>query len=155
MFGEVIVFWFWWVLAIGFLAIEILVTGFFFIWLAVSAFLVGLILLVTTIGLNVQLLLFSLLALASLLIWRRYAAGRKPPVSDHPLLNQRGAQYIGRTFDLLDPIVNGKGRVKVDGTLWLVEGKDCPAGNKIRVIAAKGTVLVVESCEPDASSSWE
>lgn len=154
MLGEFMIFWFWWMVALAFLVVELLVTGFFFIWLAASAFVVGLVLLlVTTLGFNVQILMFSILAVALLLIWRRYAAGRRLPASDHPLLNQRGAQYIGRTFDLETPIVNGKGRIKADGTLWLVEGPDSPAGAKVRIVAAKGTILVVAPAS--ATGDWE
>ena len=143
-----IVFWFWWVLAIGFLALEILVTGFFFLWLAVSAFVVGtILLLVSTTGFNVQLFLFSILTVISVLGWRRYTRNRKPPANDHPLLNQRGAQYIGRTFNLLEAIKNGQGKIIVDGTLWTVQGKDCEAGAKVRIIAVEGTVFLVALCD--------
>jgi len=139
-----LVFWFWWMLAIGFLVIEILVTGFFFLWLALSAFVVGVILwLSTAIAAEVQFLLFSILAVVSVLSWRHYARKRKPPLSDHPLLNQRAAQYIGRTFNLVAAIENGHGKIMVDGTLWTVHGKDSPAGSRVKVIAAQGTVLEV------------
>ena len=105
MNGFDIVFWYWWVLAVGFLALELIVSGFFFLWLAVSAFVVGaMLLLVAAMGVDVQLLLFSLLAVALLLFWRRYRAALQSPLSDHPLLNRRAEQYIGRTFNLIEPI---------------------------------------------------
>jgi len=68
-----IVFWYWWVLAVGFLAIELLAPGFFFLWLAVSAFVVGSVLLmIPVVPFEVQLFLFSVLAVASILVWRRF-----------------------------------------------------------------------------------
>ena len=143
-----IVFWYWWVLAVGFLAIEIIVTGFFFLWLAVSAFVVGsVVLLASAVGFDVQLFLFSALAVSSVLAWRRYARSRQAEKSDHPLLNRRGEQYVGRTFNLIEPIVNGQGKIKVDGTLWTVQGEDCPVDCKVKVVAVRGTEFVVEKRE--------
>ena len=142
-----IVFWYWWVLAVGFLAIEIIVSGFFFLWLAVSALVVGtVLLLVSNTGFDVQLLLFSVLAVSSVLAWRRYARARITPASDHPLLNRRGAQYIGRTFNLIEAIENGQGKIMADGTLWTVRGEDCAAGRKVKVVAVQGTAFIVELC---------
>ena len=139
-------FWYWWVLAVGFLAVELLAPGFFFLWLSVSAFVVGSILLMLpSLTFEVQLLLFSVLAVISILVWRRYVSA-KSQESDQPLLNQRGAQYIGRTFSVVVAIENGQGKINVGDSLWMVEGEDCPAGSKVKVIAVKGTVLEVESC---------
>lgn len=146
MSGLEIVFWYWWVLAVGFLAIELLAPGFFFLWLAVSAFIVGSILLMIPVApFEVQLLLFSVLAVISILVWRRYVSA-KSQESDHPFLNQRGAQYIGRTFNLVTPIENGHGKIKVGDSLWLVHGEDCPLGSKVKVVGIKGTVFDVEPC---------
>lgn len=141
-----VVFWYWWVFAVGFLAIEIIATGFFFLWLAVSAFVVGSVLLLAPgTSSEIQLFLFSVLAVLSVLIWRRYVSA-KSQTSDHPLLNQRGAQYIGRTFNLVSPIENGQGKIKVDDSLWKVQGEDCPLGTKVKVVAVKGTSFEVEIC---------
>lgn len=141
-----IVFWYWWVLAVGFLAIELLVPGFFFLWLSVSAFVVGSVLLMIPFtSFEIQLFLFSILAVTSILVWRRYVSA-KAQESDHPLLNQRGAQYIGRTFNLISAIENGQGKIKVDDTLWKVHGADCPLGSKVKVVAVKGTIFEVEVC---------
>jgi inner membrane protein len=140
-----IVFWYWWVLSVGFLALEIIVTGFFFLWLAVAAFIVGLeYLLLPATSFDVQLFLFSVLAVSSILGWRHYARTREVEKTDHPFLNKRGAQYIGRTFNLVEPIENGHGKIKVGDSLWLVQGEDCPLGTKVKVTALKGTVFEVE-----------
>jgi len=142
-----IMFWYWWVLAVAFLGLEILVSGFFFLWLAVSGFVVGVLAwLLPAMSFEMQLLLFSLLAIVTVMAWRRYAAGRSPASSDHPLLNRRGAQYVGRTFDVSEAIVNGQGKIKVDDGLWKVRGEDCPAGSKVKVVAVNGTVFEVERC---------
>jgi len=142
-----IVFWYWWVLALAFLGLEMLVTGFFFLWLAVSAFVTGsLLLVIPVMAFDVQLLLFSLMAIVSVMVWRRYVSA-KAQTSDHPLLNRRGAQYVGRTFNLVEAIENGQGKIKVDDTLWKVHGNDCPIGTKVKVVAVNGTVFDIEICD--------
>lgn len=140
-----IVFWYWWVLAVGFLGLEMLISGFFFLWLAVSAFVTGSLLLVMpSLSFDLQLLLFSLMAIVAVMAWRRYASA-KVQSSDHPLLNRRGAQYVGRTFNLVEAIENGQGKIKVDDSLWKVHGPDCPIGTKVKVVAVNGTVFDVEA----------
>lgn len=144
MIEQAIVFWYWWVLAVGFLAIEIIATGFFFLWLAVAAFVVGsVVLLLPSSTFELQLFLFSTLSVLSVLVWRRYVSA-KSQTSDHPLLNQRGAQYIGRIFNLVEPIENGQGKIKVDDSLWKVSGSDCPVTTRVKVVAVKGTIFEVE-----------
>jgi len=143
----VIVFWYWWIIAVAFLAIELLVPGFFFLWLSVSAFVVGSILLmIPGTPFEVQLLLFSVLAVTSIQVWRRYVSA-KAQQSDQPLLNQRGAQYVGQIFNVIVPIENGQGKIKVGDSQWLARGEDCPAGSKVKVVSVKGTVFEVERCE--------
>lgn len=141
------VFWYWWVLAVAFLGLEIVITGFFFLWLALSAFVVGgLLFMFPALSFDMQLLLFSLLAIGSVVAWRRYGA-QKLSASDHPLLNRRGEQYLGRTFNLHAAIENGQGKIKVDDSIWKVHGEDCPAGSKVKIVAVKGTVFEVERCQ--------
>jgi membrane protein implicated in regulation of membrane protease activity len=61
------------------------------------------------------------------------------------MLNQRGAQYIGRTFALVEAIEGGSGKVHVGDTVWLVEGGDAPVGARVRVVGVRGAVLQVEN----------
>ncbi len=143
-----VVFWYWWMLAVGLLVVELIVPGFFFLWPAVSAFVVGLLLLMMpSISFETQTILFSLLSVVTVLAWRKFAGKRVIEESDHPFLNQRGAQYIGRTFNLVTAIENGQGKIKVGDSLWLVRGNDCPMGSKVKVVAVQGTVFDVEICQ--------
>jgi membrane protein implicated in regulation of membrane protease activity len=58
-------------------------------------------------------------------------------------LNRRAEIYVGRTFTLERPIVDGRGRVRVDDTVWLVEGPDLPAGARVQVTGVANTLLRV------------
>ena len=137
-------FWHWWVLGIILLVIESFVSGTLFLWMGVAAGITGLVLLlVPDFAWQFQLLVFAVTAVASAVGWRVYQR-RNPTKTDEPTLNKRGSQYVGRTFTLAEPIVNGQGKIRVDDTTWKIEGDDLPAGAKISVTGIDGTVLKVE-----------
>ncbi len=137
------VFWYWWVLALVLLGVEIITAGFFFMWMSIAAVITGfLALIMPFLSLNIQLFIFAVLSMVSVVLWKRYMLNHHVE-SDHPHLNQRGAQYIGRTFTLIEAIENGQGRIKVDDSRWRVEGEDCPNGATVKVVAVDGTVFKV------------
>ncbi len=139
-----VVFWHWWALGILMLIVELLAPGMFFIWMAESALVVGFVVWIAPgLDFEYQLILFSVLSIVSIAVFRRYL-NKHPIVTDRPLLNRRAAQYIGRVFTLEHPIVNGRGKIRVDDSTWRVEGEDCGTGSKVRVTAAEGVILKVE-----------
>lgn len=139
-----IVFWHWWALGVLLLIVELLVPGMFMIWMGEAAFVVGLILWVFPgLVLEYQVIAFSALSVVSIAVFRRYLK-RYPVTTDRPLLNRRADQYVGRVFTLEEPIVNGRGRIRVDDSSWRVEGEDCERGTRVRVSAAEGVILRVE-----------
>ncbi len=141
------VFWFWWVAAIFLLAIEMLSAGFFFLWMAVSAFITGgLLLIVPIISVEIQLFIFSILSICSVIVWKRYMV-KHPIKTDHPHLNQGSSQYIGHTFTLIEAIENGWGKIKVNDSRWKVEGKDYPVGTKVKIMAMDGNFFKVEKVD--------
>ncbi len=141
------VFWYWWVLALVFLVIEMLVSGFFFLWMAAAGLVTGgLIWAMPSIRLDTQILLFSLLSIAAIVTWK-FLVKKPTTTSDHPLLNKRGAQYVGRIFDLYEAIENGQGKIKADDSIWKVHGDDCDINTKVKVIAVHGTVFDVQKVE--------
>jgi membrane protein implicated in regulation of membrane protease activity len=95
-----------------------------------------------------QLLVFALFAVVSVGLSRVYLRQR-PIETDDPTLNRRAEQYVGRTFTLEEPIRNGRGKVRVGDSTWVVEGRqDLPAGGQVRVTGVHGVTLVVERAEP-------
>ena len=143
-FLEGLRFWHWLIAAFLLGIAEVLAPGAIFIWFAVSALVVGLlVMLVPVLGWQVQVVVFALLAFAAIALWRRHRRER-PEVSDQPTLNRRGAQYVGQLCEVVDPIVNGVGRVRLGDTIWTVHGPDVAAGRRVRVVAVEGAVLTVE-----------
>jgi len=141
--------WHWLLLAVALIIAELLSPAAFFMWLAVGAGLVGLALAgFPGLGWQVQLLLFATFSILALVVGRRYFR-RYPIASDRPTLNRRGHQYLGRVFTLDHPIVDGAGRLRVDDTMWKIEGQDCPAGTRIKVSGVDGVILRVTPAGAD------
>jgi membrane protein implicated in regulation of membrane protease activity len=138
------VFWYWWIAGVLLLGVEMLSTGFFFLWMGISAFITGLLhFLIPALSPEVQLLIFAILSVVSVLLWKKYV-NHKPHTTDQPYLNQRGAQYVGQTFTLIEAIEHGRGKIKVADSPWRVEcEEDCPVGSAVKVIAVDGTIFKV------------
>jgi inner membrane protein len=136
-------FWHWLVVAAVFAVIEVAVPAMVCIWLAAAAFVTAAVAWIAP-GLSWehQALIFAAFAIASVAIGRiAFARVRLQPRA--AMLNRRAQIYLGRTFTLDKPIVDGRGQLKVDDTVWLVEGPDLPAGTRIRVTGAENTLLRV------------
>ncbi len=137
-------FWHWLVLAVLLTTIEVFAPGAYFVWMGLSAALVGLLLwFMPDLGWELQVLGFALLSVTSVVLWRFFQK-RHPIQTEQPLLNRRGEQYVGRVFTLQEPIVNGQGKIRVDDSIWKVQGEDCDAGTRVVVSSANGVVLMVD-----------
>jgi membrane protein implicated in regulation of membrane protease activity len=68
----------------------------------------------------------------------------KFPEGEPSSLNRRMDDYVGRSYVLDEPIVNGRGKVRIDDTLWTVSGTDLGKGEWVKVTAVDGTRLLVE-----------
>lgn len=131
------------ILAAVLFVLEVAAPGIFFMWFGVAAAATGIIAFAFAIGWQWQLIWFCLLSLLALLLALRYL--RKYPLeSERPLLNERAVQHIGQSFDLVDPIVNGRGSVKIGDSVWRVEGPELPKGARVKVTGSDGAVLKVQ-----------
>jgi inner membrane protein len=83
------------------------------------------------------------LALAMVAATWKWVTRQWQPASDQPNLNQRHHSYIGKSYVLDFPIVNGLGRLTIEATIWDVEGPDAPVGSRVTVKAVNGMRLVV------------
>ena len=134
--------WSWMILAAILFVLELAAPGIFFMWFGLAAVATGLIAFGFDVGWQWQLVWFCLLSVAIVVLAWKYMRVH-PLQSERPLLNERATQLIGQTFDLVDPIVNGRGSVKIGDSIWRVEGPELPKGARITVVGADGTLLKV------------
>jgi inner membrane protein len=135
--------WNWFILGVVLFILETMVPGVHFLWFGLAAVVVGVLAFATGFAWQWQVLAFALISVLTVFWVRKYARPDRA-ISDLPDLNVRGQQYVGRSLVVEQPLQNGRGKVRVGDTLWAVEGPDAPAGARVTVTGARGTVLVVE-----------
>ena len=149
-------FWHWWAFAVAMIAIEVVAPSTFLLWPAISAAVIGFVLLLEPdIALGHQILSFAVLAVITSVAWQVWLQ-RHPMVSDRPNLNLRSQQYVGRRFTVVSDFVNGRGRVKVGDSQWSAEADadvEILTGQSVEVEAAEGTVLRVRPVDAPSASS--
>lgn len=137
--------WSWVILGVFLIALETVVPGVYLAWFGISAIVVGTLMFAAgdAISFPWQLVLFAVIAVATVLAVRRFA-NKQDVESEDRDLNQRSAQYLGRVVVVEDAISGGRGRVRVGDTLWPASGADAPKGARVRITGAHGTVFTVE-----------
>jgi len=139
-----ILFWYWWALAAVLLICEMLLPGVVFLFIAIGAAVTGLIVLIASgAALEFQLVVFAIVSVVSAVALRPYFKRLQSRTAD-ATLNARGEALVGREFILDQPILAGRGRIRLGDGSWIVTGPDMVAGAKVRVAAVNGTELRVE-----------
>ena len=143
-FLDGITFWYWLILGVGMLLLEMLAPGVVFLWLGIAAGITGVVAFsIDTLVWQNQAIIFAVLSVVAVIAGRAWLKQR-PVVTDHPTLNQRGAQYVGKSFVLKEAIVDGEGVIVVDDTTWKVRGTDAPAGSRIKITETDGSAFLTE-----------
>lgn len=135
--------WRWVVLGLVLLALELVAPGTLLLWLGMAAIAVGALALLVDPGWQVEVVAFAVLGLAAAVGWWVLGRPDNAASSDRPMLNRRAERHVGRVFVLEAPILNGDGRVRIDDTIWRVQGPDMPSGTRVKVTAADGATLTV------------
>ena len=133
----------WAIVALVLIAAEVLAPGAFMLWLGIAAAATCLIVFaVPGLALVAQVVIFAVLSLLSVVVYRRFfrGAGR---TSDRPSLNRRADQLVGHVAPLVQPIVDGRGRIQIADALWDVEGPELPLRTRVRVVGVRDMILQV------------
>jgi inner membrane protein len=137
--------WFWWIAAAVLLIGELLLPGVFLMWLAVAAGLTGLVDFALGFGWRGEVVSFGVLSAALVALTWKWVTAKWQPPSDQPHLNQRHYNYVGQNYVLEQPIVSGRGKLRVEDALWEVSGPDLPTGARVKVTGVQGLKLTVEA----------
>jgi membrane protein implicated in regulation of membrane protease activity len=143
--------WGWAILGLILLSAEIFLPGVYLVWFGLAGITLGIISLAlwdfSFWTWHFQLIAFAVLSLAYVVVARRTLKSSNN-ASDEPNLNNREASLIGRTAVLSEPIIEGRGRIKLDDTWWRIEGADAPIGARVEVISAAAQLLHVRLITP-------
>ena len=135
--------WFWWIVAGVLLLLELMTPGVFAMWLALSAASVGITDYFFDLNWQLELLAFAGFSLVYVYLARPWYSKNKLQNSDQPNLNQRIYSFVGKSFVLAEPIVNGQGKLDIEGTRWDVLGPNLAKGATVKVTAVEGMKLRV------------
>jgi inner membrane protein len=136
--------WFWFILAGILLIGELLAPGIFLLWLGFAAALTGVMHWLFGWGWGAETITFAIFSIASVMASWRFVMNQRNKPSDQPNLNNRHANYIGRSVPLETAINHGMGKVRIDDTIWEVEGPELAKGTTVKVTAVRNMNLVVE-----------
>jgi hypothetical protein len=135
--------WFWISLGCLLLAAEMLGASGYLLWSGVAAVLVGLIVWVVPIDWAWQGVIFALLIIVAALGWWSWLRSHNIALPAS-LLNRRGEQLVGTRTFLIEPLVNGIGRVRIGDSTWRARcDQDLAVGVAVEVIAVDGITLRV------------
>ncbi len=137
--------WMWLIGGVLMCAAELLAPGVFLLWIGFAAITVGLVQFLFPLPLEWSLILFGALAVVYAIVGRFVYGGLETKSGD--VLHRRTDALIGRELTLVDAIVDGEGRAKVQDSVWRVTGPAAPAGARVRVVGVEpgGAVLRVEA----------
>ncbi len=140
-----ITFWHWLALGFGLLAVELLGTAGYFLWLGLSALIVGGLLAILPMSWQLQWLSFATFSLATTWLWwrRQWKKDKKDDLSRD--LNQKTKQLIGKTITTDQDFSVGLNRIHVGDTTWSAQcEQEIPAGTRVKIVAVDGIILVIE-----------
>ncbi len=93
---------------------------------------------------QVQAILFALLAVVATL-HRPATDPAATATTDRTLPEPARRQPRRPHRNAAEPIREGRGRIRLDDTLWRVSGPDLPVGARVKVVASNGRDLTVEA----------
>ncbi|MFN3524266.1 MAG: NfeD family protein [Phenylobacterium sp.] len=132
-------FWVWTGLAAAILATEVAIGSGWLLWPSASAAAVGVLSLLTPLGLPVALFLFAVLTIASTLLARRYFPRSEMAAAGD--INDNVGRLVGQEGQAVQAFLGGHGRIAIDGKEWaaeLEEGETLAAGQDVRVVGVTG-----------------
>lgn len=145
---ETLLYWHWIVIGMILVALEMVLPGFILLWFGLAALAIGVLtFLFPTMAWEIQILLFAVFSIGSLFAWKKMHKGSRSDDPEETFLNQRGTNLIGRQTVLIEAVVNGVGKIKIDDTFWRVEGEDMPEGTHVEITGASGATLTVKAAD--------
>ncbi|TCT40492.1 hypothetical protein EDB29_104104 [Vibrio crassostreae] len=137
--------WHWLAFGLALLALELVGTAGYFLWIGISAMLVGALLGALPIGWQMQWLSFASFSLITTWLWWRRQLSNDKQSDAGRELNQREKQLVGQTVILGEDVKKGSCRIKFGDSSWSAKAsQDIQSGTEIKIVALDGIVLIIE-----------
>lgn len=137
---------FWFLLGLAFFLLELVIPGFVIIFFGFGAWVTSLVCLLANPGLDLQIIIFSITSVLSLILLRKMftkkffnQGGRSPEILDD--------EFIGREATVIEDIKKGsKGRIEFKGAPWTARSDEDIKSGQTVVITEKDSInLIVKS----------
>jgi membrane protein implicated in regulation of membrane protease activity len=136
--------WLWAIAGLLLLILEIVVPGFFLVFLGAAAIATGLFTLLFDLGLPAQMALFVIYTALAVLIGKRWYGEPDTPARFQGL-NDPSKRLVGRSGTVVDPVDEHGGRVKLGDSEWSARGGPAGTGDKVEILEVDGNCLIVGS----------
>lgn len=138
-------YWFWFGVASLLLIIEVMHGQFMFMAASVAAVAVGVLSsLYQDVGFAVQCMFFAVLTPGFIWLSLSFLKQRTQKIQQQQgVLKNRS--YVGNVTSLVSGIENGHSTLNIDGMVWTIQGQDCPAGTRVKVVDMGEGWLKVEA----------
>ncbi len=136
--------WFWVILGVLLLVAELLGAGGYLLCVGISSLIVALIVSLVSISWQIQLIIFSVLSVASTYAYWKYFKPHNTE-SEDPILNNRMARLKGTKAHVTQVLSGGSGKVQIADALWSIHC-DTPLeeGQMVEVIDYDDSTLIVK-----------
>lgn len=137
--------WHWLTLGLILLAGELLGTAGYFLWIGLSAIVVGALYSFIPMSWQLQWISFAVFALFSTWLWWKYQHTKDKKSDSKRQLNQKEKQLVGQTSRVEEDILAGSCRVTIGDTTWAAKSEEnISKGTMIRVVSIDGIILTIE-----------
>lgn len=137
----------WFLIGLGFFLLELVVPGLIIFFFGLGAWVTSLCCVLFEPGLNVQLLIFVVTSVVSLLLLRKSLKHRffNANSDDADVLED---EFIGKTAIAEEAIEKGmRGKVHFKGTLWtVIPDSDIAVGDKVKIVNKDSLTLNITKC---------
>ena len=142
----------WLILGLLLLVGEMVVPGIYLLWLGGAAVLTAsFTYFAGDLTFLTSVIVFVGTSVAAILLANRTAYA-KAQIPGEGIVNLRGNQHVGRRYEVVEAIKNGRGRIKVGDSQWSAEGPDCAVGEMVEVVSVDGACMLVEPVRQAASA---
>ena len=135
----------WFIVGLAFFVLEFILPGFILFFLAIGAWVVGIVTLFTDLSVDLQLIIFITASVLSIVFFRK--ALKNFYTSKNFSTPNLEHDYIGKIAKVQSDILPGKnGKVEFKGTIWDAKSSDAIAkGETALIIGTDSIVLIVST----------